>query len=70
VLRAARKDLQRIERALDKLAARDAELQEQMAAAATDAALLTTLTADLAALRDEREELEAAWMEASEALEG
>jgi ATP-binding cassette subfamily F protein uup len=69
VVRAARKEVARLERALDKLTAREAELHEQMAAAATDHDRLRELDAELRALAAERDELEAAWLERSEALE-
>ena len=69
VLRAARKEVQRLERELERLGEREAALHEEMAASATDHARLRELTARLAALTAEREELEAAWLEASEALE-
>ena len=67
--RTARKDIQRLERELDRLADRESALHEQMAAHATDHERLRALTADLAALGDERERLETAWLEASELLE-
>ncbi|MET0603221.1 MAG: ABC-F family ATP-binding cassette domain-containing protein [Baekduia sp.] len=70
VLRAARKEIARLERALDKLTAREAELHDKMAAAATDHGRLRELDAELQTLAAERDELEAAWLEASEALEG
>jgi ATP-binding cassette subfamily F protein uup len=70
VVRAARKEVARLERALDKLTAREAELHEQMAAAATDHDRLRELDGELRALAAERDELEAAWLERSEALEG
>ncbi len=70
VMRAARKDVQRLERALEKLGDREAALHEQMAASATDHARLAALQADLDALGAEREQAEAAWLEASELLEG
>jgi ATP-binding cassette subfamily F protein uup len=70
VLRAARKEVARLERELAKLDAREAELHEAMAAAATDHARLRELNAGLAALATERDELEAAWFEASAAAEG
>jgi len=70
VLRAARKEVARLERALDKLTARETELHEQMAVAATDHDRLRELDAELRALSAERDELEAAWLERSEALEG
>ena len=70
VLRAARKELARLERALEKSASREAQLHDDMAAAATDHGRLGELDAELRALLAEREDLEAAWLEASEALEG
>jgi ATP-binding cassette subfamily F protein uup len=70
VLRAARKEVARIERALAKLDSREAELHESMAAAATDHERLRELNAELSALAAEREELEAAWFEASAVAEG
>jgi ATP-binding cassette subfamily F protein uup len=70
VLRAARKELARIERELDRSATREAQLHEQMAAAATDHARLRELNAQLAELTAAREELEAVWLETSEVLEG
>ena len=68
--REARKEIARLERALDKLADRETKLHEDMAAAATDHDRLRALQAELAALAAEREELEAAWLEASETAEG
>ena len=70
VVRAARKELARLERALDKLAVRETALHEDMAASATDHTRLRELQAELTALLAERETLEAAWLETSEALEG
>ena len=69
VVRAARKEAARLERALEKLAAREAQLHEDMAAAATDFGRLRALQDDLTALGAERDQLEAAWLEASEAAE-
>ena len=68
--RATQKELARVERELARAERRDAELQEQMAEAATDAARLATLTEELAALAADRDRLEGAWLELSEALEG
>jgi ATP-binding cassette subfamily F protein uup len=70
VVRAARKEASRLERALEKSTAREAELHEAMATAATDHARLRDLDAELSMLLAEREALEVAWMEASEAAEG
>jgi ATP-binding cassette subfamily F protein uup len=69
VLRAARKEVARLEREIDKLAAREATLHEQMAAAATDHVRLRALQGELAAVTTEREALEADWMQSAEALE-
>jgi ATP-binding cassette subfamily F protein uup len=69
VLRAARKEVQRLERAMEKLDAREAQLHDDMAASATDHTRLRALNADLAALVAEREALESAWLEASATLE-
>ena len=65
-----RRRLQRLERALERLGEREAALHEAMAASATDHVRLRELQAELAAAGAERERLEAAWLEASEALEG
>jgi ATP-binding cassette subfamily F protein uup len=69
VLRAVRKEVARLERALEKSSAREAQLHDDMAAAATDHGRLGELDAELRTLLAEREELEAAWLEASESLE-
>jgi ATP-binding cassette subfamily F protein uup len=67
--RAARKEVQRLERALEKLETRETELHADMAASATDHARLRDLNEQLAALIAEREQLESAWLETSAALE-
>jgi ATP-binding cassette subfamily F protein uup len=69
VLRAARKEVTRLERALEKLGERDATLHAEMAANASDYERLRTLQDELAASAAERERLEAAWLETSESLE-
>jgi ATP-binding cassette subfamily F protein uup len=69
VLRAARKEVARLERALEKSSSREAQLHDDMAAAATDHSRLGELDAELRALLAQREELEAAWLEASDSLE-
>jgi ATP-binding cassette subfamily F protein uup len=66
----ARKDVQRLERQLDQLTAREAELQELMAAAVSDHVLLAELDQKLAMATAEREKAEADWLAASELLEG
>lgn len=55
---------------MEKLDGREAKLHEAMAAAATDAGRLRELEAERTTLAQEREALEAAWMAASELLEG
>jgi ATP-binding cassette subfamily F protein uup len=70
VVRAARKEVARLERAIDRLGEREAALHEDMAAAATDHTRLRELQAELEAVVAEREAAEAAWLETSEALEG
>jgi ATP-binding cassette subfamily F protein uup len=67
--RAARKEAARLEREIERLAGREAALHEEMAAHATDHERLRELTAAQAGLGAERERLEAAWLEAAEALE-
>ena len=68
VTRAARKELARIERALDRLAERETALHDEMAASATDHVRLAELQAELEAQAAERERLETGWLEASEVL--
>jgi ATP-binding cassette subfamily F protein uup len=69
VLRAARKEVQRLERALERLGEREQSLHDQMAANATDHGRLAGLHAELDELVAEREALEAAWLETAETLE-
>jgi ATP-binding cassette subfamily F protein uup len=70
VARAARKDVARLERALERVGGREAALQADMASSATDHVRLGELQAALEAARAERERLEAEWLEAAELLEG
>ncbi|MEV4421578.1 ABC-F family ATP-binding cassette domain-containing protein [Patulibacter sp. NPDC049589] len=69
-LRDARKEVARMERQIEKLGEAEAAIYEEMAAAATDPGKLREIGERQATLAAEREELEAAWMEASEAIEG
>ncbi|MDA0167768.1 ABC-F family ATP-binding cassette domain-containing protein [Solirubrobacter taibaiensis] len=69
VVRAARKDVARLERALEKSTAREEELHTAMAAAATDYGRLRELQSALAELQAERETLEAEWLQAAELIE-
>jgi ATP-binding cassette subfamily F protein uup len=68
-LRAGRKEIQRLERALDRSAEREQILHQQMSVHATDHARLGELSAELEALLAERERLETAWLETTAALE-
>ena len=68
-IHAARKEIGRLERALERLTQREAELDAEMAANATDHDRLSVLTAEQTALGAEREQLEAAWLANSELLE-
>ena len=67
--REARKEIQRLERALERVGARESELHAAMVRSATDHARLRELQAELAAQAAERERLEAAWLETAELLE-
>ncbi|POM27107.1 putative ABC transporter ATP-binding protein [Actinomadura rubteroloni] len=58
----ARKELDRLERRLDKLTRQQAELHEQLAAHATDYARLQELDARLKALQTEAAEVEEEWL--------
>lgn len=67
-LRAAKKELNRIERRLTKIAELESRLHEKMANAATDHEAVTALDAELRALAVEKDALEAAWLEAAESV--
>jgi len=69
VVRAARKEVGRLERVLDRLGEREAALRGEMAASATDHVRLAGLQAELEASAAERERLEGEWLATSEALE-
>jgi ATP-binding cassette subfamily F protein uup len=64
--RAARKELARLERQLEKLTTREAALHEEMAQAATDYERIAALDEQLRALLVERADLEEAWLIAAE----
>jgi ATP-binding cassette subfamily F protein uup len=68
-MREARKEAARLERALDRLGERETRLHAAMAEQATDHVRLGELTAELHALAAERDEVEAAWLEAAAVLE-
>jgi len=67
--RNARKELQRLERQIERLSARETELSTQLAAHATDYEKLTSLGADLKAAQAEKADLEERWLEVAADLE-
>ncbi|MFI7677635.1 ABC-F family ATP-binding cassette domain-containing protein [Actinophytocola sp. NPDC049390] len=67
--RAAQKELARLERQLDKLSTREAELHEALAAAATDAEKLLALDAELRAVVAEKATLEERWLDVADVAE-
>jgi ABC transport system ATP-binding/permease protein len=67
--RSARKELQRLERQLDRASARETELSAQLAAHATDYEKLTSLGADLKAAQAEKADLEERWLAIAAGLE-
>jgi ABC transport system ATP-binding/permease protein len=64
-LRAARKEMQRLERQMSKLAAQEEKLHAQMAEKATDHAAVLELDTKLRALQAEKSAAEEAWLEAA-----
>jgi ATP-binding cassette subfamily F protein uup len=60
--RTARKELQRLERQLDRLKAREDGLSAELAANATDYEKLTALGAELKAAQAEKADLEERWL--------
>ncbi len=64
--RAARRELARLERELDKLGKREARLHDEMAASATDHERVLALDTELRALMTERDELEERWLALAE----
>jgi ATP-binding cassette subfamily F protein uup len=67
--RTARKELQRLERQLDRLAVRETELTEALAANATDYEKLTSLGAELRAVQQEKSDLEDRWLTVAAGLD-
>jgi ABC transport system ATP-binding/permease protein len=67
--RAAGKELQRLERTLDKLTKREAQLHTALAEAATDPDRLLALDAQLRDLVKEKDEVEERWMEIADQAE-
>ncbi|MET9551412.1 ABC-F family ATP-binding cassette domain-containing protein [Streptomyces sp. NPDC006645] len=64
--RAAKKELQRIERQLDKMSTRETALHGQIAESATDFDKVAKLDSELRELVAQRDELEMRWMELAE----
>ncbi len=64
--RAAKKELQKVERQLDKLSTRETTLHKQIAEHATDFEKVAKLDAELRELVTERDELEMRWLELAE----
>ena len=65
-VRAARKEMSRIERRLDRISAEEARLHDEMARSAADHQVVLRLDADLRAMQREREDLETEWLSAAE----
>ena len=68
--RAAKKELQRLERQIDRLAAREEELAGQLAASASDYEKLIELGAQLRAIQEEKASLEERWLVVAETSAG
>jgi ABC transport system ATP-binding/permease protein len=66
--RAARKEMQRLERQIDRLTAREAELTAELAARASDYEKLIELGAQLRAVQEEKASLEERWLTVAEQL--
>ncbi|WP_028647345.1 ABC-F family ATP-binding cassette domain-containing protein [Nocardiopsis sp. CNT312] len=67
--RAAQKEMQRVERRMDRIGRREAELHELMAAAAEDYTRLAELDAEAKELAAEKERLEEVWLDQAEAVD-
>ncbi|WP_181770402.1 ABC-F family ATP-binding cassette domain-containing protein [Amycolatopsis pittospori] len=67
--RAAQKELSRLERKLDQLHSKEEKLHAALLAAATDPTKLIELNTELKSVETEKEEVEAQWLETSEAIE-
>ena len=64
--RAARKEMQRLERQIERLSAREVELTAELAASASDYVRLTELGAQLKGVQQEKGRLEDEWLAAAE----
>lgn len=67
--RAARKTLARLDKRLEKIGEREAELNTLVLEHAADHARLAAISAELATLSAEKDEVELEWLEAAELLE-
>ncbi|MER7581633.1 ABC-F family ATP-binding cassette domain-containing protein [Kitasatospora sp. NPDC097691] len=65
-LRAAKKEMQKLERQIAKLDEKEAKLHAQLAEHAADFSKVAELDGQLRAVRDEKEELEMSWLELAE----
>jgi len=68
--RAAKKELDRLDRQIARAGEREAKLHAELAASATDYERLTELGARLAAVEGEKADLEERWLEVAGSLEG
>jgi ATPase subunit of ABC transporter with duplicated ATPase domains len=68
--RAAKKELDRLDRQITRAGERESKLHAELAASATDYERLTELGARLAAVEAERADLEERWLEVAGSLEG
>lgn len=64
--RAAKKEMQKLERQIAKLDAKESKLHTQLAEHAADFSKVAELDSQLRAVREEKEELEMSWMELAE----
>jgi septal ring factor EnvC (AmiA/AmiB activator) len=69
-VRAARKELARLERRLERLSQLTATLHTQLAAHSTDHVRVSELDTELRAVQRETAELEDAWLEAAAVVQG
>jgi ATP-binding cassette subfamily F protein uup len=70
VQRAAKKELQRLERQIDRLSAREEELTAELAASASDYEKLIELGAQLRTIQEEKASLEERWLVVAETSAG
>ena len=68
--RAAKKELQRLERQIDRFTAREEELTSELAASASDYEKLIGLGAQLRAIQEEKASLEERWLAVAEEVPG